>query len=256
VSDEVAPDYNSVAGQSLHRLSALSDGVFAVAMTLLVLDLKVPTVAAHGAEHPLWTNGSLHDERVFWHALSHVGPQFLTYLMSFLTLGIFWIAQQAQLNNFERGNRRLSWTHISFLAAVALMPFSTSVLADYGTYRLAVVVYWLNLLLLGVLLYTSIAVADRAGLVKEEMTGSIQSMHKNRIVAYQAGYAACAAFCVISTYLSIGLLFLMQLYSVLSSGRPPLPGDLERRWANRGATRGGSGDHGIETPSNTTGPSV
>ncbi len=230
MSDEVAPDYNSVAGQSLHRLSALSDGVFAVAMTLLVLDLKVPAVGAHGAEHPLWTNGSLHDERVFWHALSHVGPQFLTYLMSFLTLGIFWLAQQAQLNNFERGNRQLSWTHISFLAAVALMPFSTSVLAEYGTYRLAVVVYWLNLLMLGVLLYTSVAVADRAGLVKEEMTGSIQSMHKNRIVAYQAGYAACAAFCVISTYLSIGLIFLMQLYSVLSARRLPLPGGLERRW--------------------------
>jgi len=35
---------------------------------LLVLDLKLPTVGAHGAEHPLWTNGSLHDERVFWHA--------------------------------------------------------------------------------------------------------------------------------------------------------------------------------------------
>jgi uncharacterized membrane protein len=230
VSDEVAPDYNSVAGQSLHRLSALSDGVFAVAMTLLVLDLKVPTVGAHGAEHPLWTNGSLHNERVLWHALSHVGPQFLTYLMSFLTLGIFWLAQQAQLNNFERGNRRLSWTHISFLAAVALMPFSTSVLAAYGTYRLAVVIYWLNLLMLGVLLYTSVAVAERAGLVKQDMTGSMQSMHKNRIVAYQAGYAACAACCVISTYLSIGLIFLMQIYSVLSARPLPLPGGLERRW--------------------------
>jgi uncharacterized membrane protein len=230
VSDELAPDYNRVAGQSLHRLSALSDGVFAVAMTLLVLDLKVPAISGHGAEHPLWTSGSLHDERVFWHALSHVGPQFLTYLMSFLTLGIFWLAQQAQLNNFERGNRQLSWTHIGFLAAVALMPFSTSVLAEFVTYRLAVVIYWLNLLMLGALLYTSVAVAERAGLVKQDMTRSIQSMHKNRIVAYQAGYAACAAFCVISTYLSIGLIFLMQLYSVVSARRLPLPGGLERRW--------------------------
>jgi uncharacterized membrane protein len=231
VSDQVAPDYNRVAGQSLHRLSALSDGVFAVAMTLLVLDLKVPAVgAAHGAEHPLWASGSIHDERVLWHALSHVGPRFLPYFMSFLTLGIFWLAQQAQLNNFERGNRRLSWTHITFLAAVALMPFSTSVLADFGTYRLAVVIYWLNLLMLGVLLYASVTVAERADLVKPEMTRSIQSMHKNRIVAYQIGYAGCAAFCVISTYLSIGLIFVMQIYSVVSARRLPLPGGLERRW--------------------------
>jgi uncharacterized membrane protein len=230
VSDEVAPDYNRVAGQSLHRLSSLSDGVFAVAMTLLVLDLKVPAIDVHGRERPLWASGSLHDERVFWHALSHVGPQFLTYLMSFLTLGIFWLAQQAQLNNFERGNRHLSWTHVSFLAAVALMPFSTSVLAEFGTYQLAVVVYWLNLLMLGALLYTSVVVAERAGLIKPELTRSIQSMHRNRIVAYQAGYAVCAACCVVSTYLSIALIFLMQLYSVLSARRLPLPGGLERKW--------------------------
>jgi hypothetical protein len=78
--------------------------------------------------------------------------------------------------------------------------------------------------------YTSVVVAERAGLIKPELTRSIQSMHRNRIVAYQAGYAVCAACCVVSTYLSIALIFLMQLYSVLSARRLPLPGGLERKW--------------------------
>src|SRR5690242_7750681 len=133
--------YDRLAGQGLDRLAALSDGIFAVAMTLLVLDLRVPVWEAHGSE------------RALWHALADLGPQFLTYFLSFLTLGIFWLGQQAQLDQFERGDRRSAWIHIGFLCAVALMPFSTSLLAEFVRFRLALAVYWLNLAILGAFLY-------------------------------------------------------------------------------------------------------
>ena len=93
--NRAAGTYDLIAGRSLDRLAALSDGIFAVAMTLLVLDLRVPAREAHGSETALW------------HALTGLGPQFLTYFMSFLTLGIFWLGQQAQLSQFERGDRAL-----------------------------------------------------------------------------------------------------------------------------------------------------
>ena len=76
--------YNRIAGQSVERLAALSDGVFAVAMTLLVLDLRVPATEAIRNEHDLW------------HALLGLSPRLLMYMMSFLTLGIFWVGQQTQ----------------------------------------------------------------------------------------------------------------------------------------------------------------
>ncbi|MBE3557934.1 MAG: DUF1211 domain-containing protein [Ktedonobacteraceae bacterium] len=84
--------YNRIAGQSLERLAALSDGVFAIAMTLLVLDLRVPAGEA------------IHSEQALWDTLLRLSPRLLTYLMSFLTLGIFWVGQQSQFNHLARSN--------------------------------------------------------------------------------------------------------------------------------------------------------
>src|SRR6266571_9546966 len=109
--------YNLIAGQSLERLAALSDGIFAVAMTLLVLDLG-------------GVSGKINTEQDLWGALVQLAPRLLTYFMSFLTLGIFWVGQQTQLNHFTRSDRNLAWIHLGFLLAVSLMPFSTGLLAE------------------------------------------------------------------------------------------------------------------------------
>src|SRR5580692_10435984 len=100
--------YNRVAGQSVERLAALSDGIFGVAMTLLVLDLRVPASEA------------IHSESDLLHALLALAPQLIMYMMSFLTLGIFWIGQQTQLNHLSRAHRSVAWMHLLFLFAVTL----------------------------------------------------------------------------------------------------------------------------------------
>src|SRR5437763_4208611 len=162
--------YHRFAGSSLERLAALSDGVFAVAMTLLVLDLKAPP-GPKRAQHPIWSGGGGGSEHVLLHGLLHdVAPRLLPYAMSFLTLGIFWVGQQAQLERFTRSTRGLTWIHIAFLLAVTLLPFSTGLLAGDTTYRLSMAVYWLNLLALGVVLFASLRYADRAGLLSDETT--------------------------------------------------------------------------------------
>ena len=89
--------YDKIAGHSVERLAALSDGVFAVAMTLLVLDLKVPLAETVHSEHDLWRG------------LLTLGPRLLMYMMSFMTLGIFWVGQQTQLNHLAGADRSLSW---------------------------------------------------------------------------------------------------------------------------------------------------
>src|SRR5277367_5707260 len=129
--------YNRLAGQGLERLTALSDGVFAFAMTLLVLDIRIPKLDTVTSEHDLWL------------AVVALAPRFVMYLMSFLTLGIFWVGQQTQLNHVAHSDRDYAWLHILFLATIGLVPFSTALLAEYITFRTALLVYWFNILLLG-----------------------------------------------------------------------------------------------------------
>jgi uncharacterized membrane protein len=207
--------YHRFAGTSLDRLAALSDGVFAVAMTLLVLDLKPPSVPPR-TQHPVWSGGG-GSEHALLHGLSHdVAPRLLPYALSFLTLGIFWVGQQAQLESFARSTRVLTWIQLVFLLAVTLMPFSTRLLAQDTTYRLSLAVYWLNLFFLGVVLFVSLEYADRAGLMSEQTTPEMRAAMRRRIVVYQCLYAVAALTCLINTYLAIGLLVALQLNSVVT----------------------------------------
>src|SRR5208282_3868341 len=191
--------YNRIAGQSVERLAALSDGIFAVAMTLMVLDLRLPAAEA------------IHGERDLWRALLALLPRLLTYLMSVLTLGIFWVGQQTLLNHLARSDRHLSWIHLGFLFAVTISPFSTMLLAEFMAYRVALLVYWINILLLGAILYGSWGYALRAGLVKTDLPSEIPAALCHRIVIGQALYAVGALLCVINTYWSIAFILLVQL---------------------------------------------
>jgi uncharacterized membrane protein len=217
----VTTSYPRIAGQSLERLAALSDGIFAVAMTLLVLDLRVPInrVTDHG-EHPLWSAGAWGSEGDVLKALGDVGPHVLPYAISFMTLGIFWIGQQTQFNHFARTDRNLTWIHIAFLAVVSLMPFSTGLLSEYVTYRIPFVLYWLNLVLLGGVLLASLRHAQRAGLLKPEATTDVLGALRRRVYFYQVCYAFAMALCVINTYVSMVALVLLQLASAVA---PPIP---------------------------------
>ena len=201
--------YNQFAGQSIERLAALSDGIFAVAMTLLVLDLHGPA------------RETVHTEPDLWHALVAMSPQLITYLLSFVTLGIFWTGQQTQLHHVARGDRHLTWIHIAFLCAVSLMPFSTRLLAEFIRYRTALLAYWGNVLLLGSVLHAGWRYAGWAGLVKDDTPVDIGKAIERRILGAQALYALGAALCIINTYVSIAFIVLVQLnFAVAPRFRP------------------------------------
>jgi uncharacterized membrane protein len=191
--------YNRVAGQSVDRIAALSDGIFAVAMTLLVLDLRIPAAEAVHSEHDL--------RRI----LIALSPRLLVFLMSIMTNGIFWIGQQTQLNYFARSDRNLAWIHIGFLCAITLTPFSTSLLAEFIRYRTAPLVYWTNILLLGLTLYWSWSYATRAHLLVDRLPPEIHPAVIRRIVIAQSLYAAGAALCFINTYWSIAAIVMVQV---------------------------------------------
>jgi uncharacterized membrane protein len=187
-------------------------------MTLLVLDLHTPLADA-GTKFStplLWTSQGQGKEVALLGALGSLLPHFLAYILSFLTLGIFWVGQQTQLNQFAASNRHLTWLHLTFLLAVSLLPFSTGLLAEFITYRIAIGVYWLHLLLLGSILFASWRYAQHAGLLKDEVTAERRSATERRIVFYQVLYAVAVLLCVVNTYISIVLLILLQLNSAIA----------------------------------------
>ena len=191
--------YNTIQGRSLERLAALSDGIFAVAMTLLVLDIHIPSAEA------------IHSEAALCQALAGMAPQWIAYLMSFLTLGIFWAGQQTQMNHIREGSRDLTWIHLGFLFWVTLVPMTTRLLAEFITYRGALLLYWLNILLLGAVLYWSWTYATHHDLVKEDTAPEVRGAICRRILIAQSLYAFGALLCVWSNYASIALIVLVQL---------------------------------------------
>lgn len=191
--------YNAIAGQSVERLAALSDGIFGVDMTLLLLELRVP------AKELIKNEGALRN------ALGDLRLPLVVYLMSFLTLGIFWVGQQTQLNYLERSERHLTWIHLAFLFLVTLMPFSTRLLIDFLRFRTALLAYWANIFLLGAFLYASWGRATHANLVKSDTPTQVPAAICRRIVIAQSFYAFGALLCFLNTYWSIGFIILVQL---------------------------------------------
>lgn len=202
--------YTSFSGQSLERLTALSDGVFAVAMTLLVLDLRVPVSTAVSA----------HSEHGLAEALLKLGPSFAAYLLSFTLLGTFWLAQHTLLGILGRCDRTLTWIQLGFLFVVTLLPFSAALLAHFVRLRLAVGLYWLNILLLGAGLEWSARHGRKALPADAQQARARLTTFRRRILIAQSLYALAALVCVISTLASVIALAAVQLYYILS---PRLP---------------------------------
>jgi uncharacterized membrane protein len=203
--------FNEFAGTNLDRLAGISDGIFSVGMTLLVLGLSVPALTAVDTEGDLWR------------ALLRLGPNFLVYTMSFMTLGIFWVGQGTQLNQLARSNRNYSWLQLVFLFGVTLVPFSTALLARFPTFSVALVEYWLNIVLLGIMLLAGLQYGLRAGLFKQTETPEVASLMRGRILIAQSLYAiATATSIVFPTWVSIALIFLIQLNYVIAPRIPIL----------------------------------
>ncbi|NYT11411.1 MAG: DUF1211 domain-containing protein [Methanomassiliicoccales archaeon] len=133
-------DKGEFLGLTTHRIEALTDGVFAIAMTLLVLSLNLPEITSQESFHDL-LYGQVH--------------VFLAYVLSFLLLAVFWIIHHYQFHRIERTDRVLLWINIIILMFVALMPFSTSIVGDYPSEPLAKAFFDMNLFILGLLFYVN-----------------------------------------------------------------------------------------------------
>lgn len=135
-----------------HRVEALSDGIFAIAMTLLILDIKVPA----GAEGPL--GAALRKEAHGW----------ITFAISFLLAGVFWMHQHRVFDLASAWNKANLMLTFLFLAFVSTLPFSTSLWGNHIRDPLAITIYFANQFVLAAVLVTQIVVLVRNEHVKNE----------------------------------------------------------------------------------------
>lgn len=113
------------------RFEAFSDGVFAIAITLLVLELHISSNIAPDKLH---------------HAILAQLPRLGAYVLTFLAVGVFWVAHHLMVEGAERIDRLLLWVNNFFLMFVALLPFAASVLGSYPHSGEAVTLYGLNMI--------------------------------------------------------------------------------------------------------------
>lgn len=206
--------YDQISGKNIQRIEALSDGVFAIALTLLVLDIRVPV-----REHVVY-------EKDLMIEFSKLTPKLLSYFLSFMTLGIFWTAHSSQFHYIDKSDRNFNWLNLSFLLFVTTIPFTTAFLSEYITFRFAVVIYWLNLFLLGLMLRTILSYAEKHNYFKDHVDerAAIRKAMVRRGILAQSLYAFGALLCLINTYISIAVLILIQLYFVLALFSRPQTG--------------------------------
>jgi len=151
---------------------------------------------------------------------SGLGPRLAAYVLSFTMLGTFWLAQHTLLGLCARSDRNLTWFQLGYLFVVTLLPFSASVLAQHLTIALAVGLYWLNILLLGIALAVSSGYIARTRLADEP---DLTKLHifRRRILIAQLAYGVAALICLLNTYASVAALAAVQLYFIVS---PHIPG--------------------------------
>lgn len=112
--------HESKAKSQLDRLLNFSDGVFAIAITLLIIEIKVPALTNY-------TDSEL------WDKLSHMTLKFIGFLISFAVVGHYHLVHHRIFGYVKRSNPRLLWINLAFLLSVVILPFSAGLLGEYSS---------------------------------------------------------------------------------------------------------------------------
>ena len=118
-----------------NRIEALIDGIFAVALTLLVLDIKMPEDMISASNEALWQR------------LLDLERHFAIYAITFVVIGIYWVAHHVQFHYVRYTDRGLLWINMLFLFLISFLPFATDLVGDHERLVLPCMIYGVTLLM-------------------------------------------------------------------------------------------------------------
>ncbi|HZT02155.1 MAG TPA: TMEM175 family protein [Steroidobacteraceae bacterium] len=185
---------------STDRLEAFSDGIFAVAQTLLILDVRIPdsTTVALASQ------------------LSKLLPHIYAFVLSFLIVMFYWTAHHVVFNVIVRSDRRLLWVNALHLLFVVFLPFSTGVLAEFPDAPLAVDIYGTNIILCSLSLIALWLYAARERLLSDELSAADVRTVGWRLAVNPIVCAAALCVAFISTMAAILLYLVTPVWYILT----------------------------------------
>jgi uncharacterized membrane protein len=183
------------------RTEGISDGVFAVALTLLILDVKLP-------------EGGVNE---LVHNLGAIAPRLGTFALSFAIVAYYWLVHHMIFESVRAVKVSLIWANMLFLLSIVVLPFSTGVLGRYPLAPLALSIYGTNLAACTSTLAFAWYVADRAGLIEFEAT---QRRYVVRRFAFQLMFALIGiAFAWVAPALGLSIFFALPIVFALTYRR-------------------------------------
>lgn len=195
---------NTARYLTLARVGSLCDGIFTISMTLLVLQIKIPSRAE------IQSQGDLINYLIAQY------PTLISYLVSFIMLGSYWFGHHLQFNYLTHQiNVTLFWLNILFFLLVAIIPFTAGLLGEYHQYPAVQILYAANLLCLSLTLRFHLVYAYRQGFTKEELDPAIYKIFMRRLWMIPGLCAITMVCALISTNVSFFLFVALPIFFVL-----------------------------------------
>jgi uncharacterized membrane protein len=189
----------------VNRLHALTDGVFAIAMTLLVLELHVPD-ASNSSE--------------LISGLRAIVPNLFSFALGFAVCGTYWVGSAMNLSHLARVNRAALFLNVLQLFFISLLPFSTAILGRYPDEAAAVIVYALHLELLGLAQYAHwVYVLRHPELVQAPIDARTARATTIRILAGPAAWLGALVLALFSPRLAYAVFFAVLIGYVVAAVR-------------------------------------
>jgi uncharacterized membrane protein len=178
--DQERVDSKTPLDLGLDRIVFLSDGLFAIALTILVIDLRLPDLPAAAGSAEISN------------AISDLAPRVFAYGLSFTIISLYWVAHLRRFKLIERANSGLAYLNLLLLAFIAVIPFPTALIGEHGDLPLPVVIYAGTLSAAGIAGFLSWVYALRAGLVKPDAP---QDLVRSNAIRGLATPASCSVPC-------------------------------------------------------------
>jgi len=191
---------NITSALNTFRIETLEDGVFAIAMTLLVLNLKIPETT---------------DQSVF-HSIVKIWPNLLTFFGSFLLLGVYWFGHRTALHYIKNADHTFHWLGILILMFVSIVPFSASMIANYYHDQGAIILYGLNLITISLTMYWQWYYATSGyRLIDKDLPAYVIRFAKNRFIFAPIAYLLAICFSLVNSVIPLILYTILPVFYIL-----------------------------------------
>jgi uncharacterized membrane protein len=184
---------------STNRIEAFSDGVFAIVVTLLVLELRVPELARN------FTNAES------LNALYNMAPKFIGFVMSFVVIAIYWVNHHQLFHSLDGADRPLLWFNNFLLFWLCFVPFPTAFIGEYPLQTVPVMLYGLVMTLCGIAFNMLVVHSVKAGLFKKSISDKRLKQSIRRGQMGPVIYFASVIAALISPYISLGIFVLVPV---------------------------------------------